>query len=74
MRDNNDPEAALRESLKKLRLDYVDLYIMHWMFPIIDWENGAKITTPPVHVVWSGMEKLKEKGLTRSIGVSNANC
>jgi diketogulonate reductase-like aldo/keto reductase len=26
----SDPEAALRESLKKLQLDYVDLYLIHW--------------------------------------------
>ena len=41
IRDFNDPEAALKESLSKLKLEYVDLYLMHWMMPVIDWENGS---------------------------------
>ena len=69
--DKNDVEAGIKRSLEKLKLDYVDLYLIHWMRPAIDWENGEKILTPPNHVVWAGMESLVEKGLTKSIGVSN---
>ena len=49
MSDFNDPEAALRESLKKLKLEYIDLYLMHWTLPLFDWNNGAKPKTPPPH-------------------------
>lgn len=36
--DKDNVEAALRLSLKKLQLDYVDLYLVHWMIPKV--ENG----------------------------------
>lgn len=65
--DYNDPEAALRLSLKKLQTDYVDLYLIHW--PL----NGHGPHKVPMHKLWAQMESLVEKGLTRSIGVSNFN-
>ena len=69
--DKNNVEGALRLSLKKLKLDYVDLYLIHWMRPLIDFKKW-KVTSPPNHVIWSQMEGLVKKGLTKSIGVSNA--
>jgi diketogulonate reductase-like aldo/keto reductase len=57
-------DAALRafeESLKKLKLDYVDLYLIHWPLPGQD----KYVDT------WRAFEKLQEDGLARSIGVSN---
>ena len=72
MKDFNDPEAALRESLKKLQLEYVDLYLIHWMLPQFDWET-KKCKTPPFHQMWATLESCVEKGLTKSIGVSNCN-
>ena len=52
-------EAAFEESLKKLGLDYIDLYLLHW--PI----KG--------HIVdaWQVLEKLQRAGRVRAIGVSN---
>ena len=50
--DKNNVEAALRLSLKKLKLDYVDLYLVHWMRPLIDFKKW-KVTSPPNHVIWS---------------------
>ncbi|MRN07640.1 aldo/keto reductase [Lactobacillus sp. 0.1XD8-4] len=51
--------SAVKESLHKLRLDYVNLLLIHW--PI----ERAFFDT------WAALEELKKQGLTRSIGVSN---
>ncbi|UZJ78029.1 aldo/keto reductase [Fictibacillus sp. KU28468] len=51
--------AAYEESLKKLQLDYVDLYLIHW--PV---EGKYKET-------WRALEKLYIDGRVRAIGVSN---
>ncbi|XP_047539174.1 aldo-keto reductase AKR2E4-like [Vanessa atalanta] len=58
---------ALQESLKKLKLDYVDLYLVH------SPENLALIPEYDYLSVWKGMEDVKKLNLTRSIGVSNFN-
>ena len=54
-------------SLKKLNMDYVDLYLIN--FP----NNGVGPVKVPMHVLWRKMEDLVKKGLTKSIGVSNFN-
>ena len=57
--DYHDVEAACRESLRKLRLDYVDLYLVHWVRPVMDWnDDNWKITSPPQLQIWSKMEAL----------------
>jgi 2,5-diketo-D-gluconate reductase A len=55
---SGDPAAALEGSLKRLGVDYVDLYIVHW-------PEGGPL------VAWPGMERAHASGHTRSIGVSN---
>lgn len=62
-----NPEQALRQSLQKLRLEYVDLYLVHWP------ANGFSTPKVPMHVLWPKMEQLVQLGLTRAIGVSNFN-
>jgi 2,5-diketo-D-gluconate reductase A len=52
---------ACRESLKRLSLDYVDLYLVHWPAPRLD----RYVDT------WRALIALREQGLARSIGVSN---
>jgi len=54
----NDPEAEIERSLERLGVEQVDLYIVHWP------QRGA--TRP-----WAGMERARERGHARSIGVSN---
>ncbi len=56
--DHKEPRKALLKSLKKLGLSYVDLYLIHW--PV---EESL--------ITWKELEKLKEEGLTKAIGVSN---
>lgn len=53
--------ASLEGSLERLGLDRVDLYLIHWPLPHRD------------HYVdtWRAMIELRDRGLTRSIGVSN---
>ncbi len=52
---------AFDESLEKLGLDYVDLYLIHWPAPA----NDRYIET------WKALEQIRESGRARSIGVSN---
>jgi len=53
-----DPLAELERSLQRLALEYVDLYLVHW-------PQGGPTRA------WPGMERARELGYTRSIGVSN---
>jgi 2,5-diketo-D-gluconate reductase A len=52
---------AMNESLRKLRMDYVDLYLIHWPRP----SEGKFVET------WQAFCELKQEGRARSIGVSN---
>lgn len=70
--DMADPEKEIKESLERLQLDYLDLYLIHWTVADVNWDT-FEIKGPPMHEVWSNMEKLVEKGLTKSIGISNCN-
>jgi diketogulonate reductase-like aldo/keto reductase len=53
--------AAFEESMKKLGLEYLDLYLIHWPVPK---QNKYKET-------WKALETLYKDGRVRAIGVSN---
>jgi diketogulonate reductase-like aldo/keto reductase len=56
--NRKDPAAEITGSLKRLGVDQVDLYIVHWPQRGPTW-------------AWPGMERALERGQARSIGVSN---
>ena len=53
-----DPAAEARQSLRRLGVDQVDLYLVHWPQGGPAW-------------AWPGMEQARELGYARSVGVSN---
>ena len=53
--------TGLEESLRRLRLEYVDLTLIHWPNP----SRGLYLRT------WEELIKLREEGKTKHIGVSN---
>eukprot|EP00347_Sterkiella_histriomuscorum_P013726 403363604 len=63
-----NPELALKDSLKKLKLDYVDLYLIHW--PSSFFDDNHKV---PLYVLWSNLEQLVDQGFVKSLGISNFN-
>ncbi|CAB0000061.1 unnamed protein product [Nesidiocoris tenuis] len=72
---------ALERSLEDLGLDYLDLYLIHWPMAFKDgWEMNLKDANGRVPYsdadftdTWRVLETAVEKGLVRSIGVSNFN-
>lgn len=60
-------KKAIKDSLEKLKVDYLDLYLIHWPNPKLirdHWEEGNA-------EAWRAMEEAVEAGLIRAIGVSN---
>ncbi|XP_061037651.1 aldo-keto reductase family 1 member C3-like [Eubalaena glacialis] len=74
-------QTCLESSLRKLQMSYVDLYLIH--FPIAmkpgedffpkDTYGNIIFDTVDLCTTWEALEKCKDAGLTKSIGVSNFN-
>lgn len=69
---------ALQNSLKRLKLDYLDLYLIHWP---VAFRHGVtfpkspndylSLEEVPLIDTWKQMEQAKNNGLAKHIGVSN---
>ena len=76
----NDVIPSCEKSLADLRLDYLDLYLVHWPFPN-HHPPGCDVTARNPHAIpyihenymgtWRKMEELVDRGLVRHIGTSN---
>lgn len=60
-------KAAIELSLKKLQLDYLDLYLIHWPNPLAFRNCWAEKNAES----WKAMEEAVEAGKIRAIGISN---
>lgn len=76
----DDVIPSCRQSVTDLRLDYLDLYLVHWPFPNYhppgcDVTSRNKDAKPYIHAefmkTWRKMEELVDSGLVRHIGTSN---
>ncbi len=69
-RENLGYESAKEEfnkSLKRLDLEYIDLYLIHWPANAKNYSNWQKANADS----WRAMEELQAEGKIKSIGVSN---
>jgi diketogulonate reductase-like aldo/keto reductase len=71
--------SVREKSLKDLRLDYLDLYLLHWPLPNYhapgcDGDARNPDSRPYIHeelVAWRQMEQLVDRRMVRTIGTSN---
>ncbi|PIN01959.1 Aldo/keto reductase family protein [Handroanthus impetiginosus] len=65
---------ALQETLRKLGLQYVDLYLIHWPIRMKMDGTNSKMMHFDIKETWEAMEHCCRLGLAKSIGVSNFSC
>ena len=80
MHGDGDVLLSCAKTLKDLKLDYLDLYLIHWPFPNYH-APGVSVDSRDPHAVpyiherymktWRQMERLVDAGLVRHIGTSN---
>lgn len=59
--------AACKRTLRMMKLNYLDMYLIHWPASSSNYENWEELNVE----TWRGMEELQKEGLVKSIGVSN---
>ena len=62
-----EAKAEFNKSLEKLKLDYIDLYLIHWPANAKNYDNWQHANAES----WRAMEELQAEGKIKSIGVSN---
>ncbi|KAK4596976.1 hypothetical protein RGQ29_014845 [Quercus rubra] len=70
---------AIQKTLKNLKLEYIDLYLLHWPVSVKPGEYELPVKKKellPIDIksVWEAMEECQKLGLAKSIGVSNFSC
>ena len=60
-------QEACKRSLKKLKTDYLDAYLIHWPASMKLYDNWSEINAE----TWRGMEQLNKDGIVKNIGVCN---
>lgn len=63
----DEPRSALRGSLERLGVDYLDLYMLHWP----ECPAGCADRQRTLNDTWRQLELLYDEGLCRAVGVSN---
>jgi len=73
--EKHEVKVALKRSLQKLRIDYADLYLIHWpVNPTVDKEDGSmEFDKIPLFKIWEVLEECVQEGLVKHIGLSNFN-
>nr|XP_027122919.1 methylecgonone reductase-like isoform X2 [Coffea arabica] len=77
--DHDLVQPALKQTLGKLGLEYLDLYLIHWPLRLKQGTEMLNFTKDAIlpfdmHGTWKAMEECSKLGLTKSIGLSNFTC
>lgn len=60
-------KKAFEDTLRRLQMEYLDIYLIHWPRPSADCRNWKEVDLE----TWRAMEELQAEGKIRGLGVSN---
>ncbi|ETS81029.1 hypothetical protein PFICI_06031 [Pestalotiopsis fici W106-1] len=67
----SEVEAAIKTSISRLGVDYLDLYLIHWPVAFVPDEGTKLDKKTSIIDTWRALEDLVRANLTRHIGISN---